>query len=168
MKKIIFLMGVVMIYLISCTGSRVTLSSQTAYDTYKNQRTAADYTKYSTLMPEDSAIAMISNFRHHKFKGLRGVRLNNAWASFDPDLLKQLTNDNNVKQICFRFAAQLKGEHDTSRLPAFLLQAIMKGTFVTMNGKGSTDTEPYSASNSLYFRAIGLCPPPKAGCKVPF
>ena len=136
MKKIIFLMGVVMIYLISCKGNK-----------FSDGPNPTDYSKYQTI-PEDSAIKMIDTFPSHKL-------VRNASANFDRGLLSKLANDSNVKSITFFLAAHIKGKgNDTDLIPTILIRVKMENTSRLMS------------KIPVYYRPLGICPPPKVDCKV--
>lgn len=155
MKKFIFLMVVVMLFLISCSSNKkisndADFSMLSASENYFNSPNA---------ISESEAKAMIAGFPKHKYRGWRHKKLINGWSRFDTADIRKIITDPNVDSIKFFSAVVLKNNNrDSSLVPTLVIQVVFKpGTM----GKGDALQQP-----SAYFKTIKICPPPAAGCRV--
>jgi hypothetical protein len=169
MKKVIFLMGMVSFYCISCTSSKKNISQVSVKEYYKDNSYADKYKNFPHLLTGDEAKTYINAFKYHTYKGWRKKKLNNAWSTFDRHTLDSLVKDQQTDSIFFFLAAFPRHDksvlEDSTRHPFIILEAIPKSS-ISSTGKGDSE----SSSNSvqpLFFSPVILCPPPDRGCRIP-
>lgn len=166
MKKGCFVLVAIAIYFISCTSSRVSVSTING-EVYSNDPFVKKYKDSVDFLPPNIAIEYIHEFKNHKYHGLKRFPLKNAWSFFSPALLKEVVNDPDVDSITFLLAAfPKKGiKREDRRHPFVIMQALPKIS-LEARGKGSSNVV-MSTSNAVYLKPSNLCPPPNSGCRIP-
>ena len=161
-----FLMASLMFFLISCSINKK-LSKSSGFDDYKDIPGAEKYFDFKgDMLSKDTAEFMISEFYNHKYGWPRRKKIDTAWASFNPKLLKQIANDKNVFDIKFCLATQITND-STYRFPTIIIRLQLLKYSEEMNGKDSTgQLSNLLLSKPLYFKAGTLCPPPPGNCRI--
>ena len=169
MKKVIFLMGIVGFYCISCSSSKKNMSTESIQDYYKDNPYAEKYLKDPHLLTRNEAMVYINSFKKHKYKTFGKKKLDNPWSTFDRNMLDQIVNDPKTDSIFFFLAAFPKKDKSVPdsqrRLPFIIMEAVPKIPMSAM-GKGSVESSSYLVQ-SVFFSPIKLCPPPNNGCRFP-
>jgi len=170
MKKVIFLMGIVGFYCISCTGSKENLGQVTKEDYYAGNSYAQKYLSDPHLISGDDAKIYIKAFKKHKYKGLfKGHHLDTAWSTFTRYTLDSLASDPETDSIFFFLAAFPKKDKsvpDSQRRHPFIIMETVPKIPMSAMGKGSAESSA-STLRSLFFTPVKLCPPPNNGCRIP-
>lgn len=147
MKKFIFLMGIGMFFLISCSSNKkiakdVNLFSQSQKDSI------------TPLTDTTVAKEMIAGFPRHKYRGWQKKHLRSAFVKFDLTDLRTIINDSNVDSIKFFDAVLLKSQSSKwKKVPTLVLKVYA----TEQTGKSST----VQSSVAYYTTSIyDICPPP--------
>ncbi len=169
MKKVIFLMGIIGFYCISCTSSKESLGGVTVQQYYNGNTYAQKYLNNPHLLTGNDAMAYIKSFKKHKYRIFGKKTLDNPWSTFDRDMLDSIGNDPETDSIFFFLAAFPKKNKSVAKEkrgdPFVILEAIPKSSTYE-KGKGSAES-PYYTAKSAFFSPVGLCPPPNTGCRMP-
>lgn len=170
MKKVIFLMSIVGLYCISCTSTTKNLGQVTVQDYYNGNTYAQKYLSDSPhLLTGTDARIYINAFKHHKYKISGKRKLDNAWSTFDRNILDSLVNDTETDSVFFFLAAFPKKDKSVpdsmKKHPFIIMEAIPKIPMSAM-GKGSSESTSVQAQ-PIFFSPIKLCPPPNTGCRFP-
>lgn len=151
MKTIIFLMGIGIFFLISCSSNKKIAKDVNLVPLPQNE----NYFNSQNAISETVAKEMIAGFPHHKYRGLRSKKkLKDAWAYFDPSDLSAIMSESSVvDSIKFFYGIVLKNQDPKSyKFPTMVLQVKFKtGT----TEKGLTVLQP-----PVYFKTVKICPPP--------
>ncbi len=157
MKKFIFLIGISMFFLISCS------SNKNLVNNFNNVQDSENYFKSTFALDPILAKAMIKEFPKHTHRVFGKKSLNSEMATFDTALLGKILRDPNVDSIKF-FLARSQVRDSTYKYPTIVLQAKLKSSFI--KGKGSPDEERYfQFAQYQYLGAKTMCPPPN-DCRV--
>ena len=125
MKKIIFLMGIGIFFLVSCSSNKKIAKDLNLVPLPQDE----NYFNSQNAISETVAKEMIDGFPHHKYRGLRSKKkLKDAWAYFDPSDLETIMKDISVvDSIKIFFASVLKYQDRKSyKFPTMVLQVTFK------------------------------------------
>jgi hypothetical protein len=171
MKKVIFLMAIVGVYCVSCTSSKKSISETSKIDYYRDNPYAQPFIHDEHLISGDKAAMYISKFKHHKYKTFKKKTLNNAFSTFNPNVLDYFAKKSDEVSIFFKLAAfgktgkSVPKDMDSSRHP-FIIMEVRTKLPISATGKGSAESSA-STLRSLFFMPVQLCPPPNTGCRIP-
>ncbi len=164
MKKIIFLIGSAVFFLISCSTGKHARNQMAALENFKKPDSSENYFGSDNAISEEAAKKIIAKFPKHNYRGWRKKRLNSAWGFFDTTDLKKVVNNVNVEEIKFFWGAIDKD--GDKNVPTIVLQAKIRKTSHKPNGKGSSGEQLFVPETYQYIISIGLCPPPDGDCAV--
>ena len=154
MKKFIFLMGIGIFFLVSCSSNKKISGDVNSPDLSQSGSISGP----GNFIKDSLAKLKINGFRHHKYRGWRNKHVKNGWVFFDPSDLKQIINDPTVDSIKFFYAVELKNKkRDSTNVPTLVIQILYKQE---TDSKGSITTKP-----TQYLSPIKICPPPQ-GCTL--
>ncbi len=155
MKKLLLFLTIVLLFLISCGPSKKEL--RIAYNT--NPTPDEKYDNDPNSLSKKAALAMIGEFKRHKYRGWRKHYVDSAWTYFTKDELAKFTKDDNIVSVKFFLAAQINpDDKETFKIPTIVVQ------LVTQDGNKARGSN-FSGS-VLYVSGTQYCPPPKGSCRV--
>lgn len=167
MKKVFLLFTVISLHLISCNSTKKIALAPTSEDQdYYNDPLVKKYEHFVGFIPPSLALEYVKAFRKHKYRGFGKKNLQNAWSTFDRNLITTLTNDDGVDSVCFLFGAYRHKDHvgDSLKHPFVIMLGIKESKD---KARGSESNNPARLVVPIYFMPAKICPPPNAGCRIP-
>ncbi len=162
MKKIIFLMGPIMLFLISCSTGKHAQNKIYSNENFEKLDTSERYFGNDISISEKKAKAMIAEFRYHKYQWpKKHILKHGGWATFNKKVWQRFGVDKNIVDLTLFLAAHISNIDSINRTPTIILR-IKLDKSITKQGKGSRmeDEELLYTEYQYLAPSPPFCPPP--------